>query len=257
MWPGSRWERSGSTWKRKRKEGLERGQSLWKKLSPPGGTEMKILMIRHGKTRGNLEGRYVGRTDEPLLPEEEERLRGMEYSLFCPDAVYTSGLLRCRQTAEILFGQEKGYWKENAGWTEPGRRAYTNTTERYVICPGLNEMDFGIFEYKNYQELNGTPEYQKWIDSGGLSDIPDGEPGAGFRERCRIAFLDCLENAKERKARRAAFVVHGGTIMAVMEAFGRPRRDFYGWQIKNGEGILTELREAHGGVSLELCREIQ
>lgn len=222
-------------------------------------TEMEILLIRHGKTRGNLERRYVGRTDEPILPEEAERLRlrKTEYSDFCPDVVYISGLLRCRQTAEVLFGCGKDHEEKNTSWTEPGQRAYTNTTERYVICPGLNEMDFGIFEYKNYQELNGTPEYQKWIDSGGLSDIPGGEPGAGFRERCRSAFLDCLEDARERKIRRAAFVVHGGTIMAVMEAFGRPRRDFYGWQIKNGEGILTELREVHGGVSLELCREIK
>ena len=26
----------------------------------------KILLIRHGKTQGNLERRYIGRTDEPL-----------------------------------------------------------------------------------------------------------------------------------------------------------------------------------------------
>ncbi len=213
---------------------------------------MEILLIRHGKTRGNLERRYVGRTDEPLLPEEAERLRQTEYSRFCPDVIYTSGLLRCRQTAEVLFGRGERHPGKNTGWTEPGQRAYTNATERYVICPGLNEMDFGIFEYKSYQELNGRPEYQKWIDSGGLSDIPGGEPGKGFRERCRGAFLDCLADAKERKARRAAFVVHGGTIMAVMEAFGRPRRDFYGWQIKNGEGILAELQESHGGICLEI-----
>ena len=30
---------------------------------------VRVILIRHGKTRGNLEGRYVGRTDEPLCPE--------------------------------------------------------------------------------------------------------------------------------------------------------------------------------------------
>ena len=43
--------------------------------------------------------------------------------------------------------------------------------------------------------------------------------------------------------------------MAVMEAFGSPRREFYGWQVKNGEGFLTELRETADGILLELRRK--
>ena len=31
---------------------------------------MKLIMIRHGQTQGNMEGRYLGRTYEPLCPEE-------------------------------------------------------------------------------------------------------------------------------------------------------------------------------------------
>ena len=30
------------------------------------GAEMKLQFIRHGKTQGNLEKRYIGSTDEPL-----------------------------------------------------------------------------------------------------------------------------------------------------------------------------------------------
>lgn len=29
---------------------------------------MKIWLIRHFQTQGNLERRYIGRTDEPILP---------------------------------------------------------------------------------------------------------------------------------------------------------------------------------------------
>ena len=64
-----------------------------------------------------------------------------------------------------------------------------------------------------------------------------------------------MADAKARQAQRAAFVIHGGTIMAVMEAFGSPRREFYGWQVKNGEGFLTELRETADGILLELRRK--
>ena len=41
---------------------------------------MKIILIRHGKTPGNLEKRYVGRTDEGLseigIGEIKENCRG-------------------------------------------------------------------------------------------------------------------------------------------------------------------------------------
>ena len=29
---------------------------------------LKLYMIRHGMTYGNTQGRYIGTTDEPLLP---------------------------------------------------------------------------------------------------------------------------------------------------------------------------------------------
>lgn len=68
---------------------------------------MKIVLIRHGKTKGNLEGRYVGRTDEPMLEASRETLRKSEYGNFCPDIVYTSRLIRCVQTAEICSPGKK------------------------------------------------------------------------------------------------------------------------------------------------------
>ena len=36
---------------------------------------MKIVLIRHGKTKGNVERRYVGTTNEGVLREELDRLK--------------------------------------------------------------------------------------------------------------------------------------------------------------------------------------
>lgn len=50
----------------------------------------------------------------------------------------------------------------------------------------------------------------------------------------------------------AAFVVHGGTIMSIMEAYAVPRRAYYGFQIGNGEGyelILGDDFAAFYGIS--------
>lgn len=183
---------------------------------------MEILLLRHARTKGNQEGRYVGRTDEPILIEEIEKLKNSKYAMYHPDFVYCSPLLRCIQTAKLMFFAD-------------------GKIEKMKIQTGLEETDFGEFEYRNYAELNGDPAYQAWIDSGGMLAFPGGESGKDFRDRSCRAFLDCVTDAEKQKAEKIAVVAHGGTIMAVMEAFGKPESDFYSWQVKNGEGFLTRL----------------
>ncbi|MCD8150111.1 MAG: histidine phosphatase family protein [Clostridiales bacterium] len=173
---------------------------------------MEILLIRHGQIRGNLEGRYIGRTDEPLLESARESLRKSPYREFQPEIVYVSPMLRCRETAEILFGDD------------------------YLIDRNLREMDFGDFENKNYEQLKDEPIYQAWIDSGGMLAFPGGEDPKNFRMRCRKAFERDVEEAARKEVKKIAFVVHGGTIMSIMEEYGMPKGDFYRWQVKNGEG---------------------
>lgn len=80
---------------------------------------MIIYFIRHGATAGNLEKRYIGRTDEELCTEGIERLK--ELRELVPDikgnsipdvcqgaeAVFTSPMKRCIATADILFPDKK------------------------------------------------------------------------------------------------------------------------------------------------------
>lgn len=187
---------------------------------------MRVYFVRHGETKGNSEGRYVGRTDEPLLPESIALLRAEAQkreaegqlsktgSFPSVDLVIASPMLRCRQTAEALY---------------PG--------VPIRVQEDLREMDFGEFEYKNYQELNGNPVYQAYIDSDGQMGFPGGEPLEHFRERCCDAFRKGIVQAEEEAVESVAFVVHGGTIMAVLEAYGEPRKPYFEWRIKNGERI--------------------
>ena len=38
---------------------------------------MRVVLIRHSKTAGNLKGRYIGTTDEPLCEEGREALQAI------------------------------------------------------------------------------------------------------------------------------------------------------------------------------------
>lgn len=184
---------------------------------------MKILLIRHGKTEGNLHGRYIGRTDEPLCPSGREALEklysgeGDQKMLKDCKLLFASPMKRCVETAGILF---------------PGIRP--------ILTDKLKECDFGIFENRNYLELSDEPKYQEWIDSMGTMDFPEGEKTDAFKQRCREGFLEAVRIAEEKQASSAAFVVHGGTIMAVCEAFALPEKEYFSWQVKNGSMLIFE-----------------
>ena len=70
----------------------------------------KIHILRHGLTQANLEGRYIGRSDPPLCEQGRAQLRELAAGCEYPSVqrVYTSPLLRARQTAEMIYpGQEQ------------------------------------------------------------------------------------------------------------------------------------------------------
>lgn len=63
-----------------------------------------LLLVRHGETDWNAEGRLQGHTDRPLSEfgrEQAHRLAG-ELAGDRLDAIYASDLARARETAEIL-----------------------------------------------------------------------------------------------------------------------------------------------------------
>lgn len=171
---------------------------------------MTVVFIRHGKTAGNLEKRYIGRTDEDLCVEGMAELSGKDYSE-C-DILVSSPMKRCIRTAELIYPDKK-----------------------IIINKNLRETDFGDFEGKNYSELCENPDYIKWID--GIAEPPNGESSKIFKKRCCNAFEDIIKKYN----RSVAFVVHGGVIMAVLEKYGFPKKSFYDYQVLNGGGYITDF----------------
>lgn len=173
---------------------------------------MKIVFIRHGKTEGNLNKCYIGSTNQPLCKTGIEELKRHKYPQ-C-GLVFASPLIRCTQTAEIIYPKQKP-----------------------IIVPDLREMDFGDFENKNYEQLKNNPDYLKWLNNGGNSAFPGGELPADFKTRCVKAFENTINILPETNL-TAAFVVHGGTIMAIMSNFCQNPADYYDYQTANGNGYV-------------------
>ena len=146
---------------------------------------------------------HITLTDEEDIPDAVAKLRTIYHRLMKLDY----------ETAELLY---------------PGMPKR--------ILPTMREMDFGRFEGRNHAELDGDPEYQAWIDSGGKNGFPGGEDRKSFSLRTMAAFremLSLLPDEAEGQL-RVALVCHGGNIMAIMSEL--TGNGFYDYLVKNGEG---------------------
>ena len=76
---------------------------------------------------------------------------------------------------------------------------------------------------------------QAWIDSGGELPFLKGESRKKFAERTVKAFeaLNLFESDTD-----CALVVHGRTIMAILEVYAKPRGAYFDFQPKCGEGYI-------------------
>ena len=70
---------------------------------------MRVLLVRHGETPWNAEGRYQGQTDIPLsaLGEEQAQKLGVRLADVAITRAISSPLLRAHRTAELALGPER------------------------------------------------------------------------------------------------------------------------------------------------------
>jgi len=155
----------------------------------------ELLLVRHGETDWNREGRYQGQTDVPLnatgLAQAEalaESQRGRPL-----DWVYASDMQRARQTAEIL-GRVTG--------------APVHIDRR------LREIHLGAWEgqlFNQIQETQGDLLAQR--DREPLDNRPPG--GESVREVMARA-LPLLEEIQRRHPDgRVAIVSHGAALAVI------------------------------------------
>ena len=187
---------------------------------------MRIILVRHGQTKWNSEGRVQGRTDIPLnargMAQAEavgEWLSGRKI-----DAVYASPLMRAHDTAKAI-------------------------ADRQGVCVKLLgemiEIDFGLWEGKTSRELSKEfPEF--WVDWSWHLDeeksaMMQAESAYMILERTKRA-IDAVmdENAKDATA---VIVSHTMPIkLLTADAMGIPLENMPHIKIDNCGICELEMR---------------
>jgi probable phosphoglycerate mutase len=152
----------------------------------------ELLLIRHGETLWNQQGRMQGQHDSPLTPlglqqarQLARRLKGVSFA-----ALYSSDLGRAHQTARCIADA---------------------TGHEIVADTGLRERHFGIFEglTNNEIKLNHPDLYEHFARRDPHFCMPDGESAAQFMQRC----VGALERIAGRHAGETVVVVSHGLVL--------------------------------------------
>jgi broad specificity phosphatase PhoE len=160
--------------------------------------ELTLLLVRHGETTWNAEGRFQGSRDIPLSERGQEQARVLQKRLEKvyaatpvllpgpPRAVFASPLERAFETAAILL---------------PAIPHAPNI----IPVPLLRERSFG-----NWEGLT-TAEIREQF--GPQSQPEDAEPYPDVQERIREAFSWIWRETLRDSSRATALVVgHGGSL---------------------------------------------
>ena len=145
-----------------------------------------LHLIRHEKTQANVERKYLGWTDEPILLNTPSIQATID-----PEIIYGSDLMRCEQTAKTYFPHAPFFGVE-----------------------AFREYQFGDFEMKTYAELQHIDIYRRWIDDPFQITPPNGESFAQFETRIITKLAEIVSASNTY-----TFVTHGGMIRLLLAKF--------------------------------------
>ena len=173
---------------------------------------MKIYLVRHGETTGDIENRYGGSYDDHLtglgrgqLQETASKLVGKDI-----EKIFTSPLIRAKESAEIISSVINASIEIRDGLRE----------RHYGVLTGLTNTE-ALEKYPKEVEAHKNP----------LNTDPDGESYQDFQNRV----LNTFKIITNEKHQAVSIISHGGPIKQILAYLGKDIPP------KLGDGEIIEL----------------
>jgi len=196
--------------------------------------KMRLLIVRHGLTSWNNEGRFQGQTDVPLnqIGRRQAAALAKRLSTERIDAAYASDLSRAWETATAIIAHH----------------ACPLQAE-----PGLREMSFGDWEGLTYAEIQERDAQllARWeVDELNLS-APAGETLHQIAQRVKTVFERITVKHPDDTV---LLVAHGGALQVLLcLILGLPSQSY--WQFHLDQASLSEVRIYPQGAILNLFND--
>lgn len=161
-------------------------------IKRPRGT---AILMRHGETEWNRQGRVMGRHPVELTANGREQVAATARfaQSLKPDLIVTSPLVRARQSAEIMSAGLGGI--------------------EIIEEPAIAEVLYGRWEGMTYHELIDDPHYIIYRKSPIEHPTPGGETIPEVQSRGVEAVLRTME---QHSGKRVLFVSHGDIVRTVL-----------------------------------------
>jgi broad specificity phosphatase PhoE len=188
-----------------------------------------VVLARHGRTEWHHGNRYTGSTDLPIDDVGRQQAEGLRdwATEFAPDVLWSSPMLRARQTAAPTA--------EALGLT--------------VSMDGrLRELDFGEAEGRMLSELPPAVAKAFQLDPVGWH-LPGGEDPVAAADRVHEVFQQIC---RDHEGQKVLVVAHNTLIrLLVCRVLGLELRDYRRLLPVLGPAALVRLRSQDGTVGLE------
>src|SRR5580698_1354766 len=165
------------------------------KLKQTNGPHGTAILMRHGETEWNKQGRVMGRN--PVELTEHGRAQVAATARFAetikPDLIVTSPLVRARQSAEIFAAALGGI----------------EILEEAAIA----EVLYGRWEGMHYHELIDDPHYITYRKSPIEHPTPGGETIPEVQAR---GVEDVMRTIEAHPDKRVLFISHGDIVRTVL-----------------------------------------
>lgn len=166
--------------------------------------KLQILLIRNGSTNQALNSCLGARCDDSLTEPEKLRIQQRETEGFYPavERVYTSSLMRCRETAYLIYPKQLA-----------------------IVATELPAYDYGEVSGCSYDEIVSNPDYRKILSDPNSVGLPGAENFYGYEVKSATGFQNIVEEVIHTGGSSVAIVTYRESISAIANRFCVPRSE--------------------------------
>ncbi|MDD1419637.1 histidine phosphatase family protein [Dolichospermum sp. ST_sed1] len=190
----------------------------------PGHQGVRLLLVRHGETEWNRQGKFQGQIDIPL--NDNGRNQAGKAAEFLKDVnidfAVSSTMSRPKETAEIILKY--------------------HASLKLELFDGLREISHGLWEGKFESEIEQEfpGELESWRTIPAEVQMPEGENLEQVKKRSVADWNTIVKNAQSQPLQLGLVVAHDATNKTLLcHILGLSNENF--WNFRQGNGAVSVI----------------